>query len=155
MTQSLNQFAQKVNLGQVDLGYGSNVIPGEIVSTETASLVTADWVKLSDVVGKVPAFAKCTADTDEAYGILTYNPKDINRKAGESIEVASGGTVVYLRATGAISRGVEVAIDTSETGGVTATTSAVKIIGHSLDKAAADGDLIRVHLTTPSFKVGS
>jgi len=153
--QDINQFEQSVVLGQVDLTLSPNTIPGEISAAEAADLVSGSWVKMADEEGGVPVFAKCTADTDEAYGVICYNAKDIKRVAGESVEVASADNVVYLRATGAIARGAQVAMDTSEEGGVTATLTGVTIVGHAIDKAAADGDLIRVKLSTPSFAVGS
>jgi len=153
--QSVNQFKQSAELGQADLSYNPNTISGEIASTETAELVAGDFVKMADVAGGAPKFLKCTADTDEAYGVLLYNPKDTKRVKGDFAEIGSMGNVVYLRATGAIGRGAQVALDTSETGGVTATLTSVSIVGHAMDKAAADGDLIRVMLSTPSFAVGA
>lgn len=153
--QEVNQFKQSAVLGQSDLAISPNTISGQVDAAETAELVSGDWVKLAPTSTGAPKVLKCTADTDEAYGVLLYNAKDANRVAGQAIEIGSKGNAVYLRATGAIAAGAQVAIDTAQTGGVTATLTGKTIVGHAIEAAAADGDLIRVILSTPSYAVGA
>ena len=151
----MNTFKQEAILGMVDMGRSPGTFPGVLASDLSAPVVAGQFVKLVDQAGPGLRFEDCDADTDHAFGVVVYDAKDGSRDKDEAVEVAGNGDVVFLRATGAIGAGVQVALDTSEIGGVTATLSAVAIVGLALDKAAADGDLIRVKLTTDIQAVGS
>lgn len=143
MSQLLNQFSQSAVKGLVDLQLSKNTFPCVVKSDESTPLVPGQGVKIADVAGGAIVVTALTADTDKVFGYVAYNLKDSSFAAGSFVEVASGLAVMYLEASAAIARGAEVM--PVITGSKVATATAGKsIAGHALDKAAADGDLIRV-----------
>lgn len=149
MALNQNQFEQTTVQGQVDLLCGSsNVIAAEISASETATLVAGEAVKIEDSAGGVPKVLALTADTDATFGFIVRNLKDIDRVAGEMIELAQDGTVMYMTAGAAIARGASVEV-VSATKKVITSAGTNPIVGYALDKSAADGDLIRVSIKAP------
>ena len=149
-----NSFSQSTRLGQVDLATNPN-IKSAVVASGGAAVVSGDWVKLLSTSKKILTVEKCTANTDEALGVVIFNPKDVNREGDEAIEVACAGSVIYLAAATTVNSGARVSIDVTRTGGINSTLRARKIVGYALDQASAVGDLVRVELNTPSFQVGA
>lgn len=147
MTLNPNQREQATVQGQIDLGYNFNVFSGIVAVAETATLVPGDAVKLSDVAGPMLQFLLCTADNDNIFGYVTRNIKDQSVSAGNYVEIAASGSVVYMTAGAAIARGAKLESDVSAAKVITASSNPV--IGIALDKAAADGDLIRVLVLAP------
>ena len=147
MVQNPNQRLQNTEQGQVDLLINPAIIAGQIAVAETASLVAGSPIKLSDVVGAVPQFLLATADDDAIFGYIVRNIKDSTFVALEFCEVAFSGSVMYMTAGAAIARGAKVESDVSLVKVIT--QSANPVVGIALDKAAADGDLIRVLITAP------
>lgn len=144
MTQTLNQFYQTPEAGQVDLGLSAaNILSATVASSQVTALVAGQAVKLEDSAGGLPKVLSLAADTDAVFGWVVFNPKDVERAAGENLEVARAGTIMWLTAGAAIARGasVEVAYATSK---VITSAGTNPVVGQALDKAAADGDLIRV-----------
>lgn len=151
MVQSSNQFAMTQQKGAVDLnGFGSNVMNGEIATAEAATLIAGQAVKMEDSANGLPKILKTTADTDDVFGFITRNLKDSDFVAGDRCEVAMDGTVVYMEAGAAIARGVSVEVVAATAKVITAVGVNPKS-GITLDKAAADGDLIRVLVKTPQL----
>lgn len=143
-----NDFAMQSYQGKVDLGPLTNVITCRVSANETATLVAGQTVKLEDSAGGVPNVLARTADTDAVFGVIVYNHKDSGYVAKDMVEVAIVGTVMYMTAAAAIARGVAVhgVVATKK---VATATGAYPEVGIALDKAAADGDLVRVYITAP------
>jgi len=149
MTQYPNQFTQTPEIGNIDLQTGaSNVLTCQVASTETVTLTAGMAVKLADVAGEIPKVLKCTADTDEVFGFVVRNLKDVGRDANEFLEIAIKGSVMYMKAGAAIARGARVEADVSENEVITSAGTNT-IVGWALDKAAADGSIFRVYIETP------
>lgn len=152
MSQLSNQFAQSVEKGKLDLRFNPNTIPCQVKSGESTPLVPGQAVKLVDSAGGVPKVTAITADTDEIFGIIPYHVQQSSFAAGEPVEVAAQGNVVYMEASAAIARGAKVMAVV--TGSKIATATAGKtMIGFAFDKAATNGDLIRVYLNNYAFSV--
>lgn len=149
MSQIPNQFAQNAELGDMDLQNGaSNVISGLVHSTESATLTGGQALKMADASTKIPTFLKCTADDDDVFGFLVSNFKKGGPVANDAIEVALAGSVMFMVAGAAIARNAKLEVDVS-TDKVITNAGTNPVIGRALDKAAADGDLIRVLIQTP------
>lgn len=137
-----NQFNITQEQGAIDL-QGLQVLSCIVKSDESAALVPGQAVKLADVAGALPVVTTLTANTQESFGFVVSNIKKDSFAASERVEVAIGGAVLYMTAGGAIARGakVEVVYTTKK---VITTGGTNPVVGIALDKAAADGDLIRV-----------
>lgn len=156
MSQNVNQFGQSVEIGQLALEVTQNqsVITGVLNPDSTAlaaALVPGIGLKLVDLAGDDPGpnstppiYDVRTDDSDPLDGVLLFNSKGPT-EAGNRIEVASNGSVIYLGAQGALSRGADVALDVSEPGKIIA-VGAVTKVGRLLDKATANGDIVRVKI---------
>jgi hypothetical protein len=152
-----NQFSQVTIVGMVDMPYNFNTHPVQIDLTQTGTLYAGAAVKIAaGTVGGVPKVVACTASTDQVYGFLNYDIKNVGWVAGQAAEVSLAGNVMYLYATGAITQGAQVELDISTNGGVATKGSAGnRYVGWAYDGAAAAGALIRVYLVTPSYAVFS
>lgn len=150
--QSPNQFKQSVVQGQLDLRFNGETISCQIDASEAGTLVPGEAVKLVDSAGGIPKVEKIAADTDEIFGFINYDIKNADFKAEDACEVSRAGNIMHMTASAAIARGVEVCYANAsvKVKNLVATNT---IVGYALDKAAADGDLIRVVIATPSFKV--
>lgn len=153
--QSPNQFAMTSQLGMIDLRFNYNTVAVQIDVAQATALYAGSAVKIVDSAGGVPKVIGCSANTDEVMGFINFDIKTVAFLAGADAEISMAGNVIYLYATGAIARGVQVSLDLSTNGGVrsAAGNTGDKIVGWAYDKASAGGQLIRVHLQTPSFKV--
>lgn len=150
MTQYTNQFAQTAEQGFLDLQSGmNNIIECQVSASESGSLIAGEAVKMEDSAGGLPKVLALTANTDATFGFVVYNGKDTSFEAKESLSVAIKGTVMWMVAGAAIARGaaVEVVYTTKK---VITSAGINPRVGFALDKAAADGDLIRVYVETPA-----
>ena len=151
MVQNANQFAITQQKGAVDLnGFGSNVINGEISKDEAATLTAGQAVKMEDSANGVPKFIALALVTDVPFGFITRNLKDSDFIANSRCEIALDNTVVVMEAGAAIARGAEVEVQLTGSKVITAVGVNPKS-GFAIDKAAADGDLIRVLVKTPQL----
>lgn len=146
-----NQFAQAPIVGMVDQKYAFNTKACQVDMAQTGSLLVGQAVKLVDSAGGLPKVVAVTANSDEVWGFINYSNKDQSFAAGAPLEVSQKGNVIYLVATGAIARGAQVTVDITYTGGVQSKNSGDKIVGFALDKATAQGQIIRVELSAPSY----
>jgi hypothetical protein len=154
MTQALNQFIQTPVLGQMDLRFNGQTFACEVDAGETGELVAGQSVKLVDSAGGVPKVVAVTSDSDLVFGFIKYSIKDTKFTAGMAVEISTAyGNCIYLRATAAIARGAILKGVVASVGGVATAVqgSGSQIIGWAFDKAAADGDLIRVMINCPSY----
>lgn len=150
-----NQFAQTPIQGQMDLeGFGSNVIAAQVDNAQATALVAGQAVKMATTAGGVPKVIGLAANTDQALGFIVYNLKDISYVANESVEMALFGSVMYMTAGGAITRGASVEVVQASSKVIT-TGGVNPVAGFALDKALADGDLIRVYIQAPFAQVNS
>ena len=150
-TQNPNQFTQAPYLGMIDMRFPYNSVSVLVDQSQASPLFPGAAVKMVDSVGGVPKVVACSADSDNVLGFINFDIKSISFSAGQPCEISMGGNVMYLYATAAISRGVQVTLDLSTNGGVAAAVSGHNIVGWSYDKATAPGQLIRVFLKSPSF----
>lgn len=145
--QNQNQFAQTPVLGQVDMTVNPNIKSVKIDPASTSvKLQVGQAMKLVDTAG-VEIIVDEAAITDQAYGVIIYNPRKNLYAAGDTVELACRGSVVYLEASAAIARGARV--QNTPTGPTVSTLTAYAVncqIGISLDKPAAAATLTRVEI---------
>lgn len=149
MSLTQNQFSQIPVQGQLDLGRNYETIACQVDTTTGGSLVPGQAVKMYDSAGGVPKVVECAADTDDVFGFLNYDLKNATFGSGDPVEVSQfRGNVMYMTASAAIARNAQVMIVVASKKVATA-TSGKRIIGRALDKATADGDVIRVEIDLP------
>lgn len=145
--QNQNQFIQTPVLGQVDLTYSTNIKPVKINPASVATILQAGQsFKLVDVAGPEIIVDACTALTDTPYGVAVYNAKKSLFFAGQSIELACAGTVMYLEASAAAARGASVQLDPTGPTVSTLVSPTNAKIGQFLDKPASAATLVRVQI---------
>lgn len=142
--QKQNQFAQTPLLGQPDLSYSFNtksvMIDPESVATK---LQVGQALKL--VAGATPMIlADEAGSTDVPYGVIhAVNKKNVYT-AGQVVEIACKGNVLYLEAAAAITRN---AVVENVPGGPTVQPKASGArLGIALDQASGAGELIRIEI---------
>lgn len=140
---NINSFAMTAYQGQVDLQYHGSVITAQVDSTQTGTLVAGQAVKLTTTAGGVPKVVGCTANDDPVWGFVTRNLKDASYAANAMLEIGLPGTVIYMTATGAITRDAKVIIDATDVE-VAPADGVTPTIGYALDTAVNTGDIIRV-----------
>ena len=142
MVQSINAFELGKEKGQLDLKMNSNILS---CRTDSA-LIAGQAVKLVDAAGGIPNVTAVTADTDEVFGYSAYSIRKSSLVAGDIVEVALTGSVMFMIAGAAIAPNTKVMYVTASGKVITATGTGKIVSGRALDKAAADGDLIRVYI---------
>lgn len=144
---SQNQFAQQTIVGMIDLKVGStNIIAAQVDASVSTSIQPGQAVKIvANNNGGIPKVAPATSKSDQVIGFARFNQKDIQYVAGQNLEIAMFGSVIWLFATGAITQFAEVCHDPTYIGGCQATGNSATWIGWAVDGAAAAG-LIRVML---------
>jgi hypothetical protein len=149
MTLQLNQFNEIPVQGQIDLaGFGSNVISARVDNSQATTLVAGQPVKLKTTsVDGVPAVIGLAANTDQAFGFVVYNVKDIEYAANSKLEIAEFGTYMYMTASGTINAGgaVEVVYTTNT---VIASGGTNPVVGYAMNYATT-GQLVRVYIQAP------
>ncbi len=145
---SQNQFNQSPYLSMLDQRFNFDTLSVEIDATQATSLFAGAAVKIVDSAGGVPKVIGCDADDDDVFGFINYDVKTISYAAFSMAEISQLGNCMYLYATGAIARGVQVSLDVTTNGGVrsAAGNTGDTIVGYAYDKATAAGQLIRVML---------
>lgn len=148
---SQNQFQQSDVVGQVDLPYSTNTISVQIDASQATALYAGSAVKMVDSAGGIPKVVGCAADSDDCFGFLNYDIKNVAYLANNTAEMSMKQNVIHLYATGAIARGALVTLDLTSPGSVgpLVSSSGADIVGWALDKAPAAGTLIRVFLECP------
>lgn len=154
-TLSQNQFAQSPFLGMIDMRFPYNTVSVQIDSSQDDDLYAGAAVKIVDSAGGVPKVVACSAESDECFGFINFDIKTVTFEAGDMAEISQKGNYMFLYATEAIARGVQVVLDLATNGGIQAAAGETgsTIVGYAYDKASAAGDLIRVVLAVPSFEV--
>ena len=144
MSQLINQFKQSTDQGQIDNPTGAAQVLSCIVgSGQATALVAGQAVKLSDTATGIPEIVSIAANTDQIFGFVVLTAKDATYAAGSVVEIAISGTIMHMTAGAAIARGAK--LETVYTTKKVITNAGTNTIcGWAFDKAAADGDLIRV-----------
>lgn len=149
MSQLQNQFAQSPTQGGLDLKFNSQTISCQVDVSSASPLIAGQAVKMVDSAGGVPKVVECAANDDDVFGFVNYSLKDASFGDYDQVEVSAfAGNVMWMTASAAIARNAKVMIVVSGSKVATA-TSGKTIVGRALDKAAADGDLIRVYIDLP------
>jgi hypothetical protein len=145
--QNQNQFAQTPVLGQLDFTVNPNIKSAKIDPASIATVLQAGQaMKLVDVAG-TEVIVDVAAVTDKAYGVIPYNPRKNLYAAGDTIDLACKGSVVYLETSAAIARGAKVQLDPTGPTVATLTSLATNCqIGQCLDKPTAANVLTRVEI---------
>lgn len=152
MTQAINQFTQAPVKGQLDLRLNIQTLGVRVDSAYSgADLVPGQSVKILAAAdqGGVPVVTPCTADEDDVYGFINYDPRTNLYNAGDYMSISFfRGNVMYMEAGAAIDRNVAFMI--VPTGNkITTATSTNRICGRTIDRALASGDLIRCIIDLP------
>lgn len=147
--QSQNQFRQSVEQGQLDLKFNPGVFAAQVDTTQVLPLEPGQPVTLVDSAGGIPKVIAAATDSANIFGFVMWNVKKSSFAAGDTIEIAGfNDNVMYMTASAAIARGAEIAVVIASKKVVTAVATD-RIVGYAFDKAAADGDLIRVRILLP------
>ena len=145
----MNQFIQSPEQGQLDLKFNPNSISCQVDVSSAGSLLPGQAVKMVDSVGGVPKVVECAADEDDVFGFINYDIKSKSFSALDKVEISAfAGNVMFMTASAAIARNAEVMIVVASKK-VALATLANRIVGRALDKATADGQLIRVYINLP------
>lgn len=153
MSQNPNQFKQAAVVGEVDLQTNPNPAMytcrfKDASETDGTTLKPGEPCKLidlgaSDIVGP-PIVDEMADDNDGgAFGVKVFSTKKNESVDNDIVQVATEGAVIWLEASAAIARGAKVAAVLSAPGEVVTLTTEDQL-GIALDKAAADGDMLRV-----------
>lgn len=155
MAQNPNQFKQSVEKGQVDLQMSlGTVMSVQVDAAQVAALVPGQAVTIVDSAGGIPKVIAAAADTNDIFGFVAYDFRKSSFAALEKCEIVFfRGGVMYMEASAAIARGAQVMPVISGQKVATAAGTGKRIIGRALDKAAANGDLIRVLVDVPGATV--
>ena len=147
--QNLNQFKPTSLLGGLSFVNNPNVKSVKIDPASTATKLQAGTpVKLVDKTSSEVLVDACSAATDPVYGVIIFNAKKGTYSAGQTVEIACKGTVIFLESSAAIARGARVSSAVTPTAPtvVTNTTSTNARVGQCLDKCAAANVLVRIEV---------
>lgn len=144
MALNSNQFKFQVVKGFVDASTPNRLLPAKIASSQSATVVAGQLVKIKDEASKLLPLVASTGETDRHAGLLVITTHRNEYKANDVVEFAplGSGAIVVCEAGGAIGNGAPVYYGASAKVASTGTIA----IGHAFDKAGASGDLIRVCL---------
>jgi len=145
MTQNVNQFGMSLEKGLLTLSK-DNLFDVKIDDASVATIPSGSAVKITDTTDAQITVDLATAAADDIFGFVVYESRKNSFAAKDFVRVACIGSVMQMEASAAIARGASVEIVPTGEKVVTRTTGTV--IGRALDKASADGDLIRVLIST-------
>ena len=151
--QTLNQFSQTSDRGQIALrGEGNNLISAVVDATEAGTVKAGDLLVLVGSKGDFPSVKKATGTSGEVpLGFAVYNLVQNTWKAGELLELALTSVCMKMEASAAIPAKSSVAYNTA--------TALVEVapevesaskpeVGVALTSAGAEHDLIVVYIQT-------
>jgi hypothetical protein len=152
LTQPMNSFTQAPILGAIDQVPTPDVVSAQILPASSATAIqNGSAVKLVAGASGAIVVDVQTGPTDATvFGVIPYNERKNLYSPGDFIEVACGGTYMYMLSGGAIARGDTVAITAATSSADplvnTDTTSGHFITGIAIDVASGAGVLIRVKI---------
>jgi hypothetical protein len=146
---NINSFSITNIKGMLDLMVNPNVISCRVYASEGTALVPGQAVKLVDTDGKLPVVSAATVN-DDIFGFVNYNQKNASFAAGLPLEISAyQGNIMYMQAAAAFAPQIDLMIQSSDQTVLTAAGTGARIIGKSLDKASAVGDIVRVYINLP------
>jgi hypothetical protein len=148
MTLSSNQFQRSNIKGRLDEILNLNQFRCIVDKDEESTLVPGDAVKIKDVAGTLIVVEKAAALTDDIFGFVPYSVDKNEYVANDLLQIASRDCVMVMEASAGIARGVSVQFNPA-TRKVATKTGTNTAVGISLEKAAADTNLIKVWIQTP------
>ena len=141
VVQNMNQFSQTPLKGNVAAITNADTISVQVDANSSNTIYPGDFVRLTDTTGSTIVVDLATTG-QTADGVVIYTPKKASFTAGDPLEIALPGSVVYLESYGAISRGHR--LEWYSTGNqVKSWAGANPTCAKALDKASATGQLIR------------
>lgn len=146
MTQFINQFEQTPVKGLLSEAINDNMFDVRIDPASVATLNGGAPVKIVDVAGENIIVDLATLAADDIFGFIPVTAKTNEYTAGDLTRAAINLSVMYMEAGAAIARGADLEI--LPAGVKVVTNAGGTSIGRALDKATADGDLIRVLIKT-------
>lgn len=156
-----NQLAQTAMLGAVTSDPQPSAFPCQLdPNSAWANPITAGQsVKLTNTDSSQIMVEPCSADTDLPFGVIAYNLRKNSYSLGDIIEVVGREGVMFMKTSGAVARGDNVALtnQTVATNDPTVATNAVAgktVVGKALEKAAGANALIKV-LVRPGLNSGA
>ena len=160
MSMNVNQFERGAVVGDLDLAYFGyeNVISCRYDPDGTGNLVPGESVMLkdggaNDTAGPPLIDKRSSEHLSTIWGTVRREARKTYYEPGETVEIAVGGACMFLKASGALNRGVAVTPVLATAGSVKAVSTKTHY-GITLDKAA-DGDIIRVLIQADGVAVGS
>lgn len=142
MTQLVNQFAMTKEKGMLDMTHNFN----SIAVRPNEDVVAGQLVKIVDVADGIPNVVACD-DTTVGFGFMNYNLRNSTIKSGVAGEMSLDKNVMFMIAGAAFAPYTDLMYVASTGKVITATGTTKFISGWALDKAAADGDIVRVMIT--------
>jgi hypothetical protein len=158
---NINQFKQGVAIGDLDLNYfgGESRISCRYnpEATSTDRLKAGESVLLKDLgaddVAGPPIIDKRGTELVTIFGTVVRSLKQSEFAPGDIVEIAVSGACMFLKASGALSRGVAVTPVLATVGSVKAVSTKTHY-GITLDKIA-DAGIGRVLIQADGVAVGS
>lgn len=149
LVQNQNQFAQTPMLGQVTQIPNPSILEVQILPASPATVITQGTaVKLVTGAGTQIQVEVCVDETDgPVFGFITFNMRKNTYSPGDTVEIATVGSIITLKASAAIARGARVSSAAPSSGVDPSVKTAVAtnyVAGRALDRATAADQLIRV-----------
>ena len=145
MTQNVNQFGMSLEKGLLTLSK-DNLFDAKIDDTSIEIIPSGSAVKITDTTDAQITVDLATDAADDIFGFVVYESRKNSFAAKDFVRVACINSVMQMEASAAIARGATLEIE--PTGEKVVTRTSGTLIGRALDKASADGDLIRVLIST-------
>lgn len=145
----MNVFAPTEEIkGRKVLPANTESMSGIIDSSVEGSIVPATPMKIVATSAKLPHFVPA-ASGDVVAGFLEWNVIRTAYTKDTLCQISQATNVMYMEASGAISAGVNVTMDSLSNITVKAAGSSDPVIGLALEAATASGQLIRVKIGEP------
>ena len=152
---TLNTFRLENEKGFVEFASEDQIYSCTVLSNQGAiTFAGQPYFIVPTVVGEQIIVTHSTVVTQPTFGFQIQDVKRDQKTGGDQIRIATSGAVVTMEASGAIDRGADLEIVPTGIKVAVAATGNAQIIGISLDRALANGDLIRVRITA-RFSAGT
>lgn len=150
MTQvlNMNQFAQGPIKGNVSGVPNPTTLPAQISKDSTDTFYPGTAVKLIAGAAKTILVAKAAA-TEAVFGFVVWSPKKSSFTAGDAVEVALPGSVMYMESSAAFNRG-QLLEQVASGDKMKAWAGSNTVSGLALDTASAASQIVRVMIRTVS-----
>lgn len=145
--QNLNQFAMTAIKGGLAQSPSGSVLSCQIATNSGSTFYGGTAVKLIAGTSQQILVEK-TAATEAIFGFVIYNPKKPSgNTAGDTIEVALPGSIMYMESSASFNRGQ--LVEQVATGDKVAAYAGVNTtVGVALDTSSGANQLVRVMIRT-------